>query len=228
MGGLLGGWTHPPENLTNFQTNFIMTKQVAKKTGKGSNVRSIVNNILLDRAEHKYRTETHATAITATAAGISHALSRPITEGDEVDQRSGRQIRHIGSELRFSVNLPSAAISGVFRYIWVIDHLNTGADVAVTDLLESASVTSAYNTNALISKRFTILRDVTQSMVVAATTQHITPHLVTKKSYNIHFSGATNVAASNGVGSQFCITITDLGLNAPIYSLECVTHYIDM
>nr|WRQ64678.1 structural protein [Riboviria sp.] len=205
-----------------------MTNKQANRKQSRKSVRATVNSILLDRAEHKYRTETHATATTSTAAGISHALSRPIVEGDEVDQRSGRQIRHIGSELRFSVNLPSAAISGVFRYIWVIDRLNNGVDVAVTDVLESASVTSGYNTNALISKRFIILKDVSQSMVVASTTQHVTPVITTRRSYNIHFSGATNVAASNGVGAQFLITITDLGLNAPIYSLECLTHYLDM
>jgi hypothetical protein len=193
-----------------------------------ASVRNVVNSILLNRAEHKYRNETHATATTATAAGIVHGLTRPIIEGDEVDQRSGRQIRHLATELRLSANLPSAAISGVFRYIWVIDRLNNGVDIAVTDLLESASVTSGYNTNAYISNRFIILADITQSMVVASTTQHISPVVTSKKHYNIHFSGATNTAAANGVGAQFLVTITDLGANQPIYSLECLTHYLDM
>jgi hypothetical protein len=95
-------------------------------------------------------------------------------------------------------------------------------------ILESASVTSGYNTNALINNRFKIILDKTQSMVVAATTQHISPVLVYSKNYNVHYSGATNVPASNGVGAQFLIILTDLAANQPIYSLECLTHYIDM
>lgn len=203
-----------------------MTRNI--KSNGGRKVRAIVNSMLLSKAEHKYRTQTHATAATASAAGTVHFITQPIDEGDEVDQRTGRQIRHIGTELRISANLPSAAISGVLRFIWVIDHFNTGVGVAVTDVLESASVTSGYNTNSFISKRFTIVRDVVQSMVVAATTQHITPVFTSKKAYNIRYSGATNVVASNGAGAQFLVVITDLGLNQPIYSVEALTHFLDM
>lgn len=199
-----------------------------KTKPKGGSIASTVNSILLSKAEHKYLTNIHAAATASSAAGFVHTITQPIVLGDDLQQRDGRQIVHLSTTLRFSVNLPAAAISGVFRVIWVVDKQNTGVVPAVLDIINTASVTSGYTYNAIANKRFTIIRDNTYSMVAAATNQHITPVLSFKHRYPITYNGTTNVAAANGVGAQFCLVITDLGLNQPLYSMESLTRFIDM
>lgn len=187
-----------------------------------------VNQILLSKAEHKYLSNIHASATTSSAAGFVHTITQPIVLGDDLQQRDGRQITHLSTQLRFSVNLPSLAISGVFRVIWFVDRLNTGVVPAVTDVINTASVTSGYTFNAVANKRYTIIVDRTYSMVVAATTQHITPVLSYKHQYPVTYNGTTNVSTANGAGAQFCLVITDLGANQPQYSMEALTRFIDM
>ncbi len=195
---------------------------------KGKGIANVVTTVLLSKAEHKYLTNTHASATASSPLGFVHTITQPIVTGDDLQQRDGRQITHLSTQLRFSVNLPALAVSGVLRVIWFIDKKNNGVTPAVLDVLNTASVTSGYNFNAIANKRFTIIRDTCYSLVAQASNQHITPVLNYVARYPIYYNGTTNVAASNGVGAQFCIVITDLGANVPIYSMDSLTRFIDM
>ncbi len=199
-----------------------------KSQNSNKSTRKVVKEVIRGIAEHKYFTNAIATGAAASAAGNIFALTQALVEGDTVENRSGRQIEHIESHIRFSANLPALALTGVLRFIWFTDNMNVGTTPTVLQVLDVASVTSPYALTSISNHQFTVLADHTYSMVVGGANQHISPVFASKNKRKIYYSGSANLSASNGRGSHFLLVITDLAANTPGVSIDYDLHYLDV
>lgn len=206
----------------------MINKRAKSRARKPTTTRKIVRDVLQSTAEHKYYTVQVALGAASSNAGTILALTQGLIEGDTIENRSGRQIQHMESHLRISVNLPALALTGSIRFIWVADNMNVGTTPTVAQILDSANVTSPYALSAVSNKQFTILSDRIYSMVVGGSNQHITPVFTSKNKRKILFSGSANLSASNGRGSHFVLIITDAAANTPGYTIDYDLHYLDV
>ncbi len=204
-----------------------MTRVIVNKQNKLT-TRKIVKDVLYNTAEHKYYTTQVALGAASSNAGTVLALTQGLIEGDTIENRSGRQIKHIHSQMRISVNLPAIALTGAIRFIWFTDNMNVGSQPTVAQILDTANLTSHYSLTSVSNKQFTILADHTYSMVVGGSNQHITPVLQSKNQRKILFSGSANLSASNGRGAHFVLIITDAAANTPGYTIDYALHYLDV
>ncbi len=191
-------------------------------------IKQMIRSAITNRAEMKYYTFTPASAVTSSATGTVFNLTRDLIEGDNIEQRTGRKIQQMWSSLRLSAILPAAAVAGTIRFIWVTDNYNTGTLPSVTEILDSATVTSHLALSAVVPPRFTVVADHTYSMVVGGMNQHISPILVDKKKNDVFYNGSTAVNTANGHGAQFLLAITDLALNQPIFTADYALKYLDI
>lgn len=207
----------------------MTNKNANRRTGnKPKNINSIIRSAIIGRAEKKYYTFTPASAQTATNGGVVFNLTRDLIEGDNVEQRSGRKVQSVEASLRISANLPTLGVSGLIRFIWFADQMNTGVLPAVSDILDSAAVTSFYSLNAVSNGRFTILQDKVYNMVAGGANQHVYDLVSRKKQHVVYYNGSTAANTANGKGAQFLLVITDLPLNAPVYTADYSMKYVDI
>jgi hypothetical protein len=188
----------------------------------------MVRAIIDSKAEKKYFTTNIASAAAATTAGTVYTLTQGIVEGGEINQRSGRKIQTIKSEIKFSANLPTAAGTGMVRFIWVADQMNTGVLPSASDILESVTVTGLYSIKSAGIGRFTVIRDTGYSMCVGGANNHINGYFSHTKKTNIFYSDATSVNSANGRGAMFLLVLSDLAANQPLVSINFGIKYVDI
>lgn len=140
-----------------------------------------------------------------TTAGIVNNLSNGIIQGDDINQRSGDQIR-IKSH-RLMVRSSAITVNQTFRFIWFRDNMNRGTTPTVLEVLNTASFMSQLAPAPLQQKRFTILADFQLDCNVAG--EAIKSHVMNISGSNVFYNGATAVAASNGPGALFLLEIGD-------------------
>lgn len=140
-----------------------------------------------------------------TTAGIINNLSNGIIQGDDINQRSGDQIR-IKSH-RLMVRSSAITVNQTFRFIWFRDNMNRGTTPTVLEVLNTASFMSQLAPAPLQQKRFTILADFQLDCNVAG--EAIKSHVMNISGSNVFYNGATAVAASNGPGALFLLEIGD-------------------
>jgi hypothetical protein len=146
-----------------------------------------------------------STTNTNATAGIVNNLTNGIVQGDDINQRSGDQIRIVSHELK--VRASAVTVSQTFRFIWFRDNMNRGTTPTVTEVLNTANFMSQYSPAPLQQKRFTILRDF--SLNCNLTGESIKSRTITLPGANVFYNGATAVAGSNGPGALFLLTIGD-------------------
>jgi len=190
-------------------------------------ISNVVRSVLLSKSEIKYSVQTVGLTTSSTAGQVQN-LSQGITEGNELNQRSGRQIVLTKMDFRLTVNLPTAAVTGNLRCIIFADGMNLGVTPAVIDVLNTAAVTSAYSSNQAQERRFRILYDHIYPMVVGGSDQQIAISRVIKCGLKISYTGPNNLTAANGRNAIFALFITDNGVVSPIYNYDLAFHYLDL
>jgi Na+-transporting NADH:ubiquinone oxidoreductase subunit NqrF len=138
-------------------------------------------------------------------AGIVNNLTNGIIQGDDINQRSGDQIHIMSHTLK--VRASAITVNQTFRFIWFRDNMNRGTTPTVTEVLNTANYMSQYAPAALQQKRFTILRDVMLNCNVNG--ESIKSRSISIPGGVVYYNGATAVAASNGPGALFLLTIGD-------------------
>ncbi|AAA69584.1 coat protein [Satellite tobacco necrosis virus 2] len=198
-----------------------MTKRQSKQSNRKS-VASQVRSIVESMAEQKrfaFLTNTN----TVTTAGTVINLSNNIVQGDDLVNRTGDQIKTIHQTLL--TRCTGITNSQSFRFIWFRDNTNRGTTPAVTEVLDSASITSQYNPTTFQQKRFTVFQDfMLDTSIVGRVIVHRTA--VDKKRRAIFYNGAASVAASNGPGATFVLVIGSHATGQ--YDVTAEIVYLDM
>lgn len=181
-----------------------------------------VRQIIRSLAEVK-RYAQLSTANVPAAAGSVLNLTNGIIQGDDINQRSGDQIRFTKQILR--VRFSAVVANQTVRFIFFKDNTNRGTTPAVTEVLNSASVMSQLNPVTMLQKRFTILADVNLSCSLNG--EAIKERVVNLRSkYPVYYNGATAVATANGPGSTFVLAIGETA--SGLYDVSYEAHYLDM
>jgi prephenate dehydratase len=173
---------------------------------------------LLNSIEHKVVTSTTSTVPT-TAGYVVNTTA--VVQGDDLADRTGRKI--FIESLRFRVNQLATATNNT-RFMLVRDRFNLGTIPGVTDILTSASVGAAYQSdNVIVQKRFQILMDVTKSYSLNGTLAGIADRYI-KVQLPAFFSGAAST--DEGSGLILLLVITDVATSSAI-DCKVQTVYID-
>ena len=180
-----------------FKTGFQMRRNRRSSTAPQ---RRGVYNIL-----EKKRFALVSTTNSNVTAGVVNNLTNGIIQGDDINQRSGDQIRIISHKLH--VRASAVTVSQTFRFIWFRDNMNRGTTPTVTEVLNTANFMSQYSPAPLQQKRFTILRDF--SLNCNLTGESIKSRTVQLPGMDVYYNAATAVAAANGPGALFLLTIGD-------------------
>ena len=154
--------------------------------------------------EHK-RFALVSTTNTNATAGVVNNLTNGIIQGDDINQRSGDQIHIVSHKLH--VRASAITVSQTFRFIWFRDNMNRGTTPTVLEVLNTANYMSQYSPAPLQQKRFTILRDF--SLNCNLTGESIKSRTIQLPGMDVYYNAATAVAAANGPGAIFLLTIGD-------------------
>jgi len=138
-------------------------------------------------------------------AGTVINLTNGIVQGDDINQRSGDQIRIRSHKLY--VRASAITVNQTFRFVWFRDNMNRGTTPSVTEVLNTANFMSQLNPASLQQKRFTILADFMLDCNVAG--ESIKSRYSEQPGSVVFYNGATGVAASNGPGAIFLLEIGD-------------------
>lgn len=129
----------------------VAQKMVATKT-----IRKLLKEHDLATREIKKFTDTFT--LTAVSTGSITQLTGNIAQGNNINNRSGDQIKL--HKFEFSQTLTSGLASAEYiRVIFFMDHWNDGTTPVVADVLNASTVTSFQNFANEQSKRFKILSD---------------------------------------------------------------------
>lgn len=192
----------------------------------GLAISRIVRRQLRRTAEHKQFVQTVANT-TSSLTGQVQAISQGIIEGDEANQRSGRQITVVGLDLRLTTNMPVLAVTGNLRFILFMDTMNTGVVPAPIDILNTLAVVSAYSITQFQEKRFRILHDEILPFVAGGADQQQTRHVIKTVNTKVSYLLPNSATAANGRNSVFALFITDNAVS-PIYNYDIAVQYLDM
>lgn len=162
-----------------------------------------------------------STTNTNATAGIVNNLTNGIIQGDDINQRGGDQIRIISHKLH--VRASAITVSQTFRFIWIRDNMNRGTTPTVTEVLNTANFMSQYNPAPLQQKRFTILKDF--SLNCNLTGESIKSRIIEIPGSVVYYNAQTAVAAANGPGALFLLTIGDAITGLFDFSYEPI--YVD-
>lgn len=169
------------------------------KTG----IARVVRQVVEDTSENKrlvFLDNTNLVSNTGTVVNISNN----IVQGDNISDRTGDQIRVLHQTLY--VRGTAITDNQSIRFIWFKDNTNRGTTPAVTEVLDTASVTSQYNGVTLQQRRFTIYHDLTLDLSLNG---EIIKHdeRVVNRRQQIFYNGAAAVASANGPGATFVLVI---------------------
>lgn len=192
----------------------------ARRSNKVVTLRD-VKNLIASTAEIK-RFVNLSSGNSSTTVGTVINLTNGIIQGDDINQRTGQQIKILKNTLHFRAT--ALLTSQSFRLIVFKDNDNRGTTPAVTEVLNSANFMAMYNPTPLQQGRFKIFKDVTLDCNLnGEAIKHI---YFSWKGVTCFYNGATAVAASNGPGALFYLMIGEAGSGLFDHSFEC--KYLDM
>jgi len=190
----------------------------------GRMVRSLVNQM----AETKNYINTQATTL-SLVGGAVFPITQHIIEGDELNQRSGRQIALKSIELRLAASIPVGTQFATLRFVLFMDRMNLGAVPVTTDVLDSSTTTSPYAATSWQAHRFKILHDSCCPMVFSGADQQIFKKIVVKPKDKVEFNNAADVAGSNFKNSVHLLVLSDtVGALAPSFNFTVSVFYSDL
>lgn len=208
----------------------ILTKynNIMRAMSKRNNAKRIkyttasdVRNIIIGNAELK-RFVSISSGNSNSTAGVVNNLTNAIVQGDDLNMRTGDQLKVQKHTLH--VKTSAITVNQSFRFILFKDNTNRGSTPTVTEVLNTANYLSQYSPVTKQQHRFTILHDFMLNCNVAG--ESIKSRVVTSKGHRVNYNGSTAVAASNGPGAIFVLCIGDSLTGQFDFSYECV--YLDL
>jgi hypothetical protein len=178
-----------------------------------------VKNLLESTAELK-RFVTSNTGIASTTVGTVVNLTNSIVQGDDLNQRSGDQIKIVKNTLHFRATAVTTSQS--FRVIIFKDLTNRGSTPAVTEILNSANYMVMYTPTPMQQSRFKIYADFMLDCNINGET--IKHKYVTWKGTKCFYNGSTAVATANGPGALFFLLIGEAGSGLWDWSYQATYH----
>lgn len=158
---------------------------------------------------------TFSSPITTAAAGTVTFLST-IAQGDTEVSRAGNAIAPLSFGYRYTTLAAAGGLNTYVRYIIFQDSQNQGVVPVATDVLAAADISSMYNINNELQKRFHIYKDWTQSVQPPNIYNSALCGKGHIKSLNrIMYSGATAAVTDARKGALFLLRITSAGANQP-------------
>ncbi len=174
--------------------------------------------------ENKYFTTSSSG--TMAQAGVVWAITQGIIQGDTIEQREGMQINVTRLRVRFT-----ALVNGVNNNARVIifkDLHSRGAVPNVTDVLDSAVVSSGYNVYYKQANRFKILVDESIPITTGGSNSAVTKCWDLKqKSTKVSFLGGTDVSTANGPNAYYMIVLCEISTTPPTYTFGFEVNYFD-
>jgi len=157
--------------------------------------------------------KSYNTAVIDTVPGPAGALLlvpvEDIIQGDGDNERSGNLI-HI-KRVKFNYTIFDN-VSALVRFIWFVDRQSNGTTPTLTQVLQSASFTSVYNTTNVIGnggQRFWIVADETK--IVNPGTAVTTALPLQRKTFNLKmpvtYLASTGAATDVGTNNVWCFAI---------------------
>lgn len=212
----------PTSNRKKYKKGFYKR---AKIYGRAANqlykdvkyLKSIVN------VEKKFIDSTvSAQNITNTGA---LSLLNGVTTGDSMSTRDGQSIKCISILFSGKMRLTSVANVMQVRLIIFRDMQANGAAPAATDLLVSASVTSALNLSN--GKRFSVLYD-RRFTLEPNGDQGAFAHFFRKLNFHTRFNtGTAGTIADIQTNSLYLLYLSDEATNYPLLTSDCRVRFID-
>lgn len=170
-------------------------------------VSQMVRNSLLAQAEIK-RFSINTASYAGSTAGTITPLTQSLLPGDTISGRTANVISPRSLEMNISVILPATGTTAVVtRFIVFQDMLNTGTAVVVADVLDGSVYNSSHALYPFQQRRFRILTDRSVSSAIGASNMAQQHELRFKMKGKIFYNADTNVAAANGAGSIWILTI---------------------
>ena len=155
---------------------------------------SDVRNIIMGNAELK-RFVLISSGNSNSTAGVVNNLTNSIVQGDDLNQRTGDQIKVQKHVLH--VKASAITVNQSFRFILFKDNNNRGSTSTVGEVLNSANYLSQYNPVTKQQHRFTILHDFMLNCNVAG--ESIKSRVVKSKGHRVSYNGSTAVADRKSV-----------------------------
>lgn len=198
-----------------------------KRVRTGRSVARTVQSIVTSMAEVKDYLKIQGTT-TALTAGSVNSVSQAIVLGDEINQRTGRQIRLLSMDVRLSASLPITSPAATIRFLLISDHMSLGAVPAVTDVLEFASIVSPINVTADQAHRFKVLYDKSYPMVFTGANQEVFARALIPFREKVEYLVATDVVGANYKNAIYMLVISNIGgIIAPVYTYTVNMKFLD-
>jgi hypothetical protein len=164
--------------------------------------------------------------VASATAGAVLPISQFIEQGDNINQRSGDNVKV--TKLRLYVSFADALATSVLiqRIIVFSDSMANGALPAVTDVLEAATVQSGYDQINSQRNRFKIYADKMFDQVAGTHTgQRVWEHTV-RCNKLVYFNAASG-AASDGKGALAYLIITSQANALITHRFGCEIRFTD-
>lgn len=191
-----------------------------------SEVKQVVKSLIGQSLEHK-----RANLIlngTAAPGGEILCLSQFVAEGDGISQRTGRIISLVNFVVRYTRVLNTLTNkTSCLRTIVFLDTQNQGTIPAVTDVLQAASVVSAYEVNNSQQHRFRFLRDEFETLCDGGANNRKASAWHFRQKFQVHYGGATDAAASNRKNAIFILVLTNNTVSGPDWSIGVGLDFTD-
>lgn len=151
------------------------------------------------------------------AGGLTHVTQ--IAQGDDYDNREGRQVRARSFAVRGDVEMNGSATFSQIRVLWFIWKDDTAP--TVTDVLDAANVNAFLNLDK--SDKYRILRD--RYFTVNSDTPQKTFKFFTRLRHKIKFDGTASSDYEHG--SMWILYISDESVNTPTVTFRHRTRFVD-
>jgi hypothetical protein len=165
----------------------------------------------------------------ATTAGVVLPVTQSIIEGNEINQRSGRQIKLVSSDLRIVSSITTGTqVSGI-RFMLFLDRMSLGVLPTVADVLEAATTISPLAITAHQANRYKILYDKAFPLVFSGADQQLFKHMMIKAKDKIEFLLPNNAVGANFKNAMYMLVIADsAGVGGPTYNFNVGVRYLDL
>lgn len=183
------------------------------KTITTRSVQRIVEGALKRVQEHKAMSADIAAADVNTT-GLVQPITQHIVQGDTYVTRDGNEAILEQLVVRWNTSNLEPEAAGVksriaVRFIVFKDTMNGGTLPAITDVLASSSVWSAYNGLTVIQqKRFQILTDKVLDLVSGTHKESISMTIVHNMKLKLFYNGTTFATTSNGRNAIFLLVLS--------------------
>ena len=186
----------------------------------------VANAVILNRAEHKIFTFNQAFTTWGTA-GTVIPITQGLTQGDNIDNRSGDKITLTSCSISLTAAVNALSVSSTVRLIYFLDTMANGSVPTVADVLQSVSTVGRYQSINLLKHRFKILWDITIPLVATASNHVVHKERMFRIKSPVYFQDGANIAGANSKNGMFCIALSDAAVNLPGTAFAVQLQYTD-